>query len=200
VALTGPKNAVTAGDFGATRSDGNTLYARRDGQVMTVDHDIVDELSKEAEAFRSRTLLGFRRSDVAGIDAAFPKASYALAQKDGGWTAGGKPILAASADDVLTALLDLRSRDFLEESQAQGLGPATATVTIRMASGGPWVLTLYARGAERIARVTPRPGAFAVDPDSADKLEEAFRKATSPTPTAAATPAGKPTAGKSAKP
>ena len=54
VALTGAKNAVTAVDFGATRSDGNTLYARRDGQVLTVDHDIVDELSKEAEAFRSR--------------------------------------------------------------------------------------------------------------------------------------------------
>ena len=199
VALTGSKNLVTAVDFGATRSDGNTLYARRDGQVLTADHDIVDELSKEAEAFRSRALLGFRRSDVAGIDAVFPKATYALAQKDGGWTAGGKPILAASADDVLTALLDLRSKDFLEESQAQGLGPAVATVTVRMTSGAPWVLTLSARGTESIARVTPRPGAFAVNPDTGEKLEAAFRKATSPPPTAAA-PAAKPTAGKTAKP
>ena len=199
VALTGSKNAITAVDFGATRSDGNTLYARRDGQVLTADHDIVDELSKEAEAFRSRTLLGFRRSDVAGIDAVFPKATYALAQKDGGWTASGKPLLAASADDVLTALLDLRSKDFLEESQVQGLGAAAATVTVRMATGAPWVLTLYERGAERIARVTPRPGAFAVDADVADKLEAALRKATSPRPTAAATPAATPTAGKSGK-
>lgn len=199
VALTGPKNAVTAVDFGATRSDGNTLYARRDGQVLTVDHDIVDELSKEAEAFRSRALLGFRRSDVAGIDGAFPKATYALVQKDGGWTAGGKAVLAASADDVLTALLDLRSKDFLEESQAQGLGPATATVTVRLTSGAPWVVTLYDRGAERIARVAPRPGAFAVDADAGDKLEAAFRKATSPPPTATAPPAAKPTPGKGGK-
>jgi hypothetical protein len=199
VALTGSKNAVTAVDFGATRSDGNTLYARREGLILTVDHDIVDELSKEAEAFRSRKLLGFRRSDVAAVDAVFPKVTYAFAQKDGGWTAGGKSILAASADDVLTALLDLRSKDFLEEAQAQGLGPATATVTVRMTSGAPWVLTLYERGNERIARVTPRPGAFAVDTDAMDRLEAAFRKATSPPPTAAATPAATPTAGQSGK-
>jgi Domain of unknown function (DUF4340) len=201
VALTGAKNAMTAADFGATRSDGNTLYARRDGQVLTVDHDIVDELSKEAEAFRSRNLLGFRRSDVAGVDAVFPKASYALAQRDGGWTAAGKPLLAASADDALTALLDLRSKDFLEPSQVTGVGPAAATVTVRLTSGAPWVLTLYERGAERIARVAPRPGAFAVDGDTADKLEAAFRKATTPPPTpAAATPAGTPGSGKSGKP
>jgi hypothetical protein len=200
VALTGGKNAVTAVDFGATRSDGNTLYARRDGQVLTVDHDIVDELSKEAEAFRSRTLLGFRRSDVAGIDAVFPKATYALAQKDGGWTAGGKPMLAASADDALSALLEVRSMDFLEPSQVSGLGPAAATVTVRLTSGAPWVLTLYERGAERVARVAPRPGAFAVDAETADKLEAAFRKAVAPPPPAAATPAGTPLSGRSGKP
>jgi len=200
VAVTGSKNAIAAVDFGATRSDGNSLYARRDGQALTVDHDIVDELSKEAEAFRSRTLLGFRRSDVAGVDAVFPKVSYALARKVGGWTVDGKPVLAASADDLLTALLDLRSKDFLDEAQVQGLGPAAATVTVRMTSGAPWVLTLYDRGAERVARVTPRPGAFAVEADAVEKLETAFKKAVAPPPTVAVTPAGVPTAGKSAKP
>ena len=73
VALTDAKGAMTAVDFGSTRSDGNSLYARRDGQVLTVDRDIVDELSKEAEAFRSRTLLGFRRGDVVGRRGRLPE-------------------------------------------------------------------------------------------------------------------------------
>ena len=60
VSITGAKAAVTAVDFGATRSDGNTIYARRDGQVFTLERDVLEELSKEAEAFRARALLGFR--------------------------------------------------------------------------------------------------------------------------------------------
>jgi len=201
VALTGSRNAVTAVDFGATRSDGNTLYARREGQILTVDHDVADELSKEAEAFRSRTVLGFRRSDVVGVDAVFPKGSYALAQKDGGWTADGKPILAASADDALTALLDVKSKDFLDDAQVKGLGPAAATVTVRLKSGPPWVLTLFHAGPGLVARAAPRPGGFAVDADTTEKLASAFRKASTPpaapTPTAAST---KPTEAVSRKP
>ena len=34
--------------------------------------------------------------------------------------ADGRPVLAAAADDVLGALLDLKSSDFLDEAEAQG--------------------------------------------------------------------------------
>ena len=101
VSLTGEKGVVTSVDFGATRSDGDTVYARRDGQVLTVERDIVDELSKEAEPFRSTTLVAFDRGEVAAVDARFGEESFALAQEAGGWSAGGRPVLAAAADDVL---------------------------------------------------------------------------------------------------
>jgi hypothetical protein len=186
VSLTGPKGAVTAVDFGATRSDGNTVYARRDGQVLTVDRDALDDLSKEAEAFRGRTLFGFNRGDVVGVEAAFAKASYVLVQKDGGWTADGRPLLAASADDVVAALSDLKSRDFVDEAEVKGLALPVATVTVRTKSGGPWTLSLHPRAGGMVARVAPRPGGFLIDRDAPERLEAAFRKATAvpaPSPT-----------------
>jgi hypothetical protein len=81
VTLTGAKGAATAVDFGSTRSDGNTLYARREGQVLTVDRDIVDG-SKEAEA-RSRTLLGLRRGGSSG-SRRLPKGKLCPRAEDGG--------------------------------------------------------------------------------------------------------------------
>jgi hypothetical protein len=186
VAMTGSKGAVTAVDFGATRSDGNTVYARREGQVLTVDREIVEDLSKEAEAFRSHALLGFNRSDVAGVEAAFAKASYVLSQADGGWTAGGRPLLAASADDVLSALADLKGTEFLDEAAARGLALPVATVTVKMKTGPSWTLSLHPKEGAMVARVAPRPGAFLIDRDGPEKLEAVFRKATAvaaPAPT-----------------
>jgi hypothetical protein len=186
VVLVGAKGATTAVDFGATRADGNTVYARREGQVLTVDHDTVEELSKEAEAFRSRVLFGFNRSDVVTVEAAFAKASYVLSQKDGGWSAGGRPLLAASADDVIAALADLAGKDFLDEAAVKGLALPVATVTVRTKAGPPWALSLHPRTGEMVARVAPRPGGFLIDRDAPDKLEAAFRKATAapaPVPT-----------------
>jgi len=177
VSLTSGKAAATAVDFGATRADGNTVYARREGQVLTLDRDIVDELSKEAEAFRSRALFGFNRSEVVGVEAAFSKANYVLTQKDGGWTADGKPLLAAPADDVLSALLGLKSKSFLDDAEAKGLALPVATVTVRLKSGPPWTLSLHPRTGEMVARLAPRPGGFLLDRDAPEKLEAAFRKA-----------------------
>ena len=177
VSLTGAKGAVTAVDFGATRSDGNTVYARRDGQVLTVERDVVDELSKEAEAFRGRSLIGFGRGDATGIDATFGKTSFALEQKQGGWSSGGRPVLAAAADDALGALLDLKSRGFVDETTMKALEPATATVTVRLKSGDPWVLSLHPGAAKTIARVSQRPGGFIIDRDAGQRLEGALKRA-----------------------
>jgi hypothetical protein len=58
----------------------------------------------------------------------------------------------------------------------------------------PWVVTLYARDGGAAAKVSGRPGAFAVYPALAGTLETAFQKAMSPPPTAA------PTKGKPASP
>ena len=183
VSITGAKGAVTAVDFGATRSDGNTVYARRDGQVFTLEHDVLDELSRETEAFRARALLGFQRGDATGAEAAFGTNRYALEQKDGGWSSNGRPVLAAAADDVLGALLDLKSSDFTDEAAVRSLAPATGTVTVRVRTGEPWTLALHPSAAGVIAKVSGRPGGFVVAGDTGQTLESAFRKAvTDPKP------------------
>ncbi len=180
VTLAGPKGAQTVVDFGATRSDGNTVYAKREGQVLTVERDIVDELSKEAVAFRSATLLGFPRGEVSGLEATFGKRAYALGQKDGGWMFEGRAVLAASADDVIAALLDLKSKAFLDDAEMKDLAAPLATVSVKVKAGRPWSLTLFARPGDSVARVLGRPGGFVVDRDAPQKLENALRRATAP--------------------
>jgi hypothetical protein len=189
VNVTGAKGAVSSVDFGATRSNGDTVYARRDGQVLTVERDIVDELSKEAEPFRSTTLVAFDRGDVSTVDARFGEDSFALSQQAGGWSTGGRPILAAAADDALRALADVKSRAFVEEAAAKALDPATATVAIKSKtkSGAAWTIAFHPRATDVVARVSGRPGGFALRKETVDELQAAFRKAVAP-PTPAATP------------
>jgi hypothetical protein len=183
VTLTAGKEAPVSVDFGATRAEGNSIYARREGQVMAVDGEIAEELSKEAEAYRSTSAVAFNRGDVTAVEASFPSSTYALTQKDGGWTSQGHPVLAASADDLLSAILDLKSKAFLEDAEAKSLAAATATITVRMKAGAPWTITLHPRTGAFAARVSSRPGALLLDKDAPATLEAAFKKAVQePTP------------------
>ena len=71
VTVKGAGGHTAAVDFGATRSDGNNMYARREGQIFTVDRELGDDLSREAEPFRSAPLASFDRSDVTALEASF---------------------------------------------------------------------------------------------------------------------------------
>ena len=183
VSVTDSKGAVTAVDFGSTRSDGNSVYAQRDGQVLLVDREIMDDLSKETVAFRSSRLVDFNRSDVTALDGTFGTASFVLTQKDGGWSSGGHTILAAAADDLESAILDLKSAAFLDEVEAKALPAPDATVTVKTKAGETWVLTVHSRAGGAAVKVSGRPGAYAVDSNVAGRLESAFRKAAAPPPT-----------------
>lgn len=190
VVLTDPKGAAAAVDIGATRSDGNSVYARRENQVFTVSSTTVEDLAKEAIGFREPRLMRFERSSVTQVDASLPRGTFAIARSDAGWSAAGRPLSAASVDDVLTALLDLKSRSFLDAPEAAGTrsGQPAAEVTVRLSTGGPWTLKLFRRGADTEATVGGRPGAFLVSGDSVPPLESAFQKAmasSAPTPAAA---------------
>ena len=46
VVLSDPKGKTTTVELGSTRADGNSVYARREGQTFTVGSSIVEELSK----------------------------------------------------------------------------------------------------------------------------------------------------------
>jgi hypothetical protein len=178
----GPGSSV---DFGSTRSDGNSVYARRENQVFTVASTIVEDLSREAEAFREPHLVLFDRGAVAQLDGAFALATFSLSRKDGGWSQAGRPLTAPSVDDLLAALLDVRSKAFADEAAVQDLASrqAAATVTVKLSAGEPWTIRFYSRGTEARATVSGRPGAFLVADNPVASLEAAFQKATAP-PTA----------------
>lgn len=184
VVLADAKGPGTSVDLGATRSDGNALYARRENQVFTVAGSIVEDLSREAEAFREPHLLRFERGAVTQVDGALPGGSFTILRKDGGWSLAGRPLTAPSVDDLVTAILDLKSKAFADDALAASLAarqPA-ATVTVKLSAGDPWTVKLYPGGTEARATVSGRPGAFLVAGEPIAPLEAAFEKAAAPPP------------------
>jgi hypothetical protein len=189
VVLSDAKGPGITVDYGSTRSDGNSVYGRRENQVFTVASTVVEDLSREAEAFREPRLLRFDRAAVTGIEAAFPKSKFTFERNQAGWALAGKNLTAPPVDDVLTALLDLKSKSFEDDAHARALGarePA-ATVSVRLSSGEPWVVKIYPSAAQPEATVSGRPGTFLLAGDAASLLESAFQKAATP-PTPAPAP------------
>jgi hypothetical protein len=192
VTVTGTKGKAVTVELGSTRSEGNAVYGRREGQVFTVDNSIVEDLSREGEAFRSTQLVRFDRADVTGVEGAFGTSKYALSQKEGGWTMSGKPVLASAADDILTAILDLKSRAVLEPDAAQTQTPA-GEVRVGLSNGERWEIKLLSRTGGVTAVVGRRPGAFELAADVPSRLQSVFQKAAqAPAPTPTAPPAKKP--------
>jgi len=193
VTLSDAKGPGTTVDFGATRSDGNSVYARRESQVFTVPSSITEELSKEAVAFREPRLVRFDRARVTSLSGVFGPTSFALEQKDGGWNVAGKPVGANSVDDLFSAFSEVKSRAFLEEAETAALKarePA-GTITVK-APGEEWTVRIYALAARWRATVTGRPGAFELAKDPVPALQAAFQKAvTSLQATPVPKPAGK---------
>jgi hypothetical protein len=195
--LADPKGPGVSVDFGSTRSDGNSIYARRENQVFTVSSTIADDLSREAEVFREPRLVRFDRGSVAQLDGAFAHSSFSLQRKEGGWSLGGRALTAPSVDDLLSALLDVKSKSFEDESAAKALASRepSATVTVKLSAGEPWVLRFYSKGPETDATVSGRPGAFLIAGDPVSALQSAFQKAATPptaVPTMPSSPAPKP--------
>ena len=184
VVLADAKGPGTSVDIGATRSDGNAVYARRENQVFTVASSIVEDLSREAEAFREPHLVHFDRGAVTQVDRGIRGREFSLVRKDGGWNLAGRPLLAPSVDDLLTAILDIKSKAFADDALAASLAARqpSATVTVRLSAGDPWTVKLYAGGTEARATVSGRPGAFLVAGEPVAPSEAAFQKAAAPQP------------------
>jgi uncharacterized protein DUF4340 len=176
------------------------VYARRENQVFTVASSISEDLSREAEAFREPRLVRFDRASVVGLDGAFAQSSFSLVRKEGGWSLGSRAVTAPPVDDLLSALLDVKSKSFEDEAQGKALaaGRPVATVTVRLSAGAEpssWTVKFYPKGTETEATVSGRSGAFLIAGEPASALETAFQKtaaAPTPVPTAAATPPAAP--------
>jgi Domain of unknown function (DUF4340) len=194
VTLADSKSAATTVEFGATRSDGNSIYARREGQVFTVSSSISEELSKEAVGFRDARLVHVDRPGVTSLTGQFGGQTYSLEHSADGWKSGGKALEDAPADALLSSILDLKSRSFAEVEKPPK-GGTTATVTIK-APPADWTIQLSATRAEAQATVSGRPGAFALAENPIASLQASFEKAATaakptpvPIPTAAPTKA-----------
>jgi hypothetical protein len=197
VTLADAKGSKRTLDVGATRSEGDSVYAAREGQVFTIPDSLVDELSKETVAYRDKRLVGFERSDVVAIETAIGPRRHSFERKQAGWGADGRPLLASAADDVMTALSDAESKSFLEEAPAKALAarPPDSEIRIRLSSGPGWTVRFHPFRGDFAAIVSGRPGGFAVERAVVDRLREAVEKAaSSPAPTALPKPTAAPTA------
>lgn len=191
ITLTDAKGVRRVVDLGSTRSDGNSAYAAHEGQVFTVGNSVVDDLSREAETFRDKRLVGFERSDVSGVTtwAAGGKARV-FGRQQAGWSLDGRAVLASVADDLMTAILDVTSQSFLDDAPLAAFAARSAErqIEIRMSAGPPWKISLYPFRGALAAVVSRRPGAFSVSKDAAASLETAIDKAlAAPTVTPAPT-------------
>lgn len=179
VTITDAKGGKSVLDIGSTRSDGNSVYASRLGQVFTVASSLVEELSKEAVAFRDKLLLRFDRGQANAIEATIAGKRYAFARNQAGWSFGGRALLASAADDLVSALLDLESKSFSDDAQAKALGPRQpdSEFEVRLTGGADWKVKLYPSRGEFTATVSRRPGAFLLAPEGVGRVKEAFQKA-----------------------
>lgn len=196
VTITDAKGAKHVLDLGSTRSDGNSVYASRQGQVFTVGNALLEELSKEAVGFRERRLVRFERSEVTGVEARLGRSRHSFVRNQAGWSVGGRALIASAADDLLTAIADAESLGFLDDAEARGLGARSpeSEFEVRRTSGGPWRIALYPLRSELAATVSGRPGALRVAREAAGRLTAAIEKAAAAP--AAATPAVTPAAGR----
>ena len=194
VVLSDAKGPGVTVDFGASKADGNSVYGRRENQVFTVASTVTEDLTREAEAFREPRLVRFDRSAVASIEGVFPKTKFLFERKQEGWTLGGKNVVASAVDDLMSALLDLKSRSFGDDARAKSLADrqAAATVTVKLTAGEPWILKVYPEASQSEAVVSPRPGSLVLAADAPSSLENSFQKAATP-PSPAPAPVYSPT-------
>ena len=183
-------------DLGSTRSDGDSVYAARQGQVFTIGNAILEELSREAVSFRDRRLVRFERNDVTAVESRTGARRRSFVRTQAGWSVDGRALIASAADDLLTALADTETLGFLDESQRKALAvrqPETEIV-VRLAAGPPWTIALYPLRADLGATVSGRPGAFTVSREAAGRVAAAVEKAATGPVAPVASPAPVPTA------
>ncbi|HEY6930531.1 MAG TPA: DUF4340 domain-containing protein [Thermoanaerobaculia bacterium] len=190
VTLADAKATSTTVDFGATRSDGNSIYARNEGQVLKVPSTITEELSKEAVAFRDAHLMRFERPAATSLTGTFGGKSFAIDKSSGSWTAGGQKLQDSAVEDLLSALLDAKSRSFVDNIAPLKNKTAAASISVK-APAGDWNVSFYPMHPDSQATVNGRPGAFAVSDETISSLQSAFQKAAAaiaPTPAPTAPP------------
>ena len=159
---------------------------RREGQVFTVASTIVGGPLAGSRGVPGATPCPLRpRLGLAGGRRVRAIRVFRFARREGGWSLAGRALTAPSVDDLLSALLDVKSKSFLDEATGKALAsrePA-ATVTMKLSSGAeplPGPFASIRREPRSQATVSGRPGAFLIAGDPVSALEAAFQKAATP--------------------
>jgi hypothetical protein len=178
VSLTISKKPITL-EIGATRADGKSVYARGNGQTFALDSSITDELSKEADAYREKKPVRFGNADVKAFSATLDGRTLDLKKEGSEWKESGKAVPTASAEDALTAVSSLVSKDFLSAQDYARVEnkPDTASLKIELKAGEPWTMSAKPIDPKRLAlKVSSRPEALIVDSTDFDRVTSALRK------------------------
>lgn len=179
-------------EIGATRSDGKSAYARSGGETFAIDSAATDELAKEADAYRETKVARFDNANAKKLSWASRGAHREFTRGGSEWKEGGKPVPAASVEDVLTAIGALEGKDFLAADDYQKLvrAPEIASFAIETSGGESFSVSVRSGGERLAAKVADRPEALLVSAADFDRVTSAVAKI--PVPAPARTPPAKP--------
>ena len=171
------------------------MYASRQGRSSP-------SATRSSKICRGRRSASATRSSCGSIGTTSPASTHGPAQPatpshaTGGLERGRPRAHRSAAEDLLTALTDVESVAFLDESQAKALAlrQPESEIVVRLSKGPTWKIALYPLRAELAATVSGRPGAFTVSREAMARLKAAIEKAAA-APPAARTPAVTPGAG-----
>jgi hypothetical protein len=181
VSMTISGKPVTA-DIGATRSDGKSVYARSGGETFAIDSTAIDELAKEADAYRETKAARFDNYAAKKLVWSAGGTRREFTRDGSDWKESGKTIPAASVEDVLTAIGSLEGKDFLAESDWEKISasPELAAFTVETSAGDSFAATV-------------RPAAIVLPAADFERVDAAVRKiAPAAAPPAKAAPAPRP--------
>lgn len=94
--------------------DTAVLYARADGQLVTVDRDILEPLLRDAPAWRSRSWASTQVFAIQSARVTDAQGSFEIVREGTEWLRDGAAIDYGVASDFLYALTDLRAEQALD--------------------------------------------------------------------------------------
>ncbi len=178
VSMTISGKPVTA-EIGATRSDGKSVYARSDGQTFAIDSTAVDELAKEADAYRETKVARFDNFAAKKLVWSSGGTRREFTRDGSEWKEAGKTVPAASVEDVLTAIGSLEGKDFLAASDWQNLAgaPELASFTVETSAGDSFSASARPSGGGNVAiKLADRPEALVLPATDFERVAAAVRK------------------------
>jgi len=177
VTMTIGEKPVSA-EIGATRADGKSAYARSGGESFAIDSAAIEDLAKEADAYRETKVARFENSSAKKLVWTSGATHRELSRDGAEWKEAGKAVPAASVDDVLTAIGALEGKDFLSADDYAKISrsPEIATFAVETAGGDRFAASVRSGGERLAIKVADRPEALLVPATDFERVSAAVAK------------------------